>query len=266
MKKQGGFSLVEGLLIVVFVSAVTSAGILAYSRSNSSTPEINLESTNQGGEIAILNKQDPEEKSLYQQCVDDGNEVSISDSIFICTTDSTIYGEDGTQIDISITEKSSSNIVELETWKDYIGDGFSFSYPERWDNLAELPESWKPALIETANDYTIGGGFGPVIKFDSTDDKWVIEELGRFPGDRKVGDDFNLYSRISTSGVVVYEYTDGDGGYSSTRLLFVVNDQIVTIGLPSVCSDKTCTPISTYSRGDIINISQQISKSVFLIQ
>ena len=148
-----------------------------------------------------------------------------------------------------------------DEWKTYAGAGYSFTYPASWEGLDDLPDDWQPAVISDADGHEVGGGFGPLISYNADDSTWYIKKLGRFPGNRKVGDAFDLDNRTSASGVVVYDYTQGDGPYSSTTLLFVAGSKMVTIVLPDACSDE-CFTKSTYDRGEIFIFSEQISESV----
>lgn len=149
-----------------------------------------------------------------------------------------------------------------EGWQTYKGDGFSFIYPKTWNTLEDLGDDWQPARIADAEGFEVGGGLGFKLTYNSKDSSWIIKGLSRFPDDYQVGDEYDLENRVSDSGVTVYDYTSGDGPFSSTELLFVAGDKMVTIGLPSVCRDSGCSPVSTYDRSEIISFSEQISKSV----
>jgi len=218
MNNQKGFTVVEGLLILLILTVIGFAGYTVWN-----------------------NNQDDSS---------DSNEATQSQS------------EDSQKEDTSTKSEVTEEDSAPEGWKTYTGDIFSFIYPEAWDGLDDLAEDWQPAVTSTASGHNVGGGFGPVLGYNGEDSKWYIEELGRFPGDRKVGDEFDLESRTSTSGVTVYDYTSGDGPFSSTALLFVSGDMMVTVGLPSVCDGSECATESTYKRAEIIDFSEQISESV----
>ncbi|HMT18489.1 MAG TPA: prepilin-type N-terminal cleavage/methylation domain-containing protein [Candidatus Saccharibacteria bacterium] len=146
----------------------------------------------------------------------------------------------------------------------YQGDEFSFVYPTEWKNIDDLNDNWHPAITHSADGYEFGGGFGPTISYSTLNENWTITKLGRFPDGTKVGDEFDLFSRTSDSGVVVYDYTVGDGPFSATTLLFVSGVNMVKVVLPDVCSGNECSKQSTYDRKAIENFSEIISKSVKL--
>ena len=209
--KQKGFSLVEGLLIMLILCFVSFAGWFVWDR----------------------NKDDPAKDSAS----------SVQES----------------------SKKEDTTSTVPDGWVEYQGDGFSFIYPKEWDQLdeSEWPTDSRPVSVKPISEAQIGGGFGSAVAYNKDTAKWVVKELGRFPGDSKVGDEIQLTSTASDSGATVYYYTEADGPFSSTTLLFVNEDNIAMIQLPTVCRGG-CSPESIYDADQITQFSGKIAESVVL--
>lgn len=223
MSNQKGFTLVEGLLFILIVAIVAFGGYTVWQN----------------------NKNENKDSSTTAQSESTESENSVDSNT----------GEASPE-----TAPEPDNAPE--GWQTYKGDGFSFIYPKAWDTLEDLSEDWQPARVAKAEGFEVGGGLGFKLAYNNIDSNWIITGLSRFPDDYKVGDEYDLENRVSDTGVVVYDYTSGDGPFSSTDLLFVIRNSMVKISLPSVCHDSGCSPESTYERAEIIDFSEQISKSV----
>lgn len=165
------------------------------------------------------------------------------------------------QAETAQDEVSSDESAPSDESRQYSGDGFSFTYPAELRDYFDKSSTEGPVTISTANGYEIGGAFGNKITYEADDARWVVSELGRFPGNDSVGDVFELPNTPSTTDVVVYDYTEGDGPFSSTTLLFVSGENMISVAMPDVCGED-CSEASKYSGEQVQEFAKQITASV----
>lgn len=234
---QKGFTAVEALVILLIFSIVVAGAYRIFKAQEDS---------------------DSNNDTYVSQS--DQNEIPISTSLQTQYDNATsVYPPNPTSIESEPNEDTEIYTVPND-WLKYSGQGFEFSYPPDWIGLEDLPDDWLPPKATSAEGIVIGGGFGPEITYSLSKDSWTISKLGKYPGERKVGDEFNLFFRTSDSGTKVYDYNAGDGPFRAFDLYFVIGENMVNIPLPSVCTD--CETNSKYDSDEIIQFAGQISASV----
>jgi|GEM_PF-2429454 len=169
--------------------------------------------------------------------------------------------------------------------------GFSFAYPKAWGAITASNNTAAPAIgatpvvtsksypfhygtlnfaIKAKSDYQItgqthGATYVPVLK-NSSYSNYVWKVVSVDPADitDKVGDIYEAPTRVSNSGVQLYDFNYSDSGVNTKRWSFETKAGFVTLAMPAYGPSTQHQPTAADDAAQL-SIANAIAASVQLI-
>lgn len=118
-----------------------------------------------------------------------------------------------------------------EGYKEHIDtkNKFSLYYPKSWKDFEPKVSSIK--------DYKMERVYSPTLKYDSESEGWIVVEDPLESEEYPKGSYYEAAVFRKDRKLTVYDFSFGEGGCGTDRLVFIAGDKVVDISSPQVCHD-----------------------------